>query len=174
MNRYTSITSPDINNGTGFRVTLWLSGCDHKCPGCHNEWMWDYSIGTPLEESKTEVTNAAWHEYIKGLTISGGDPLMRNREDLRELRDYIRWFKKVFSKIGRDVWIYTGYDLNELTPAQFEVVNECDVICTGRYVEALRDLSLPFRGSSNQTLYKVIKLDNGAYGYEEYDIEDGK
>ena len=89
MNRYTNITSPDINNGTGFRVTLWLSGCDHKCPGCHNEWMWNYSIGNPLEESKTEVINATWHEYIKGLTISGGDPLMRNGEDLRELRDYI-------------------------------------------------------------------------------------
>ena len=69
------------------------------------------------------------------------------------------------------MWIYTGYDLDELTPAQFEVVNECDVICTGRYVEALRDLSLPFRGASNQILYKVIKLDNGAYGYEKYDIE---
>ena len=164
MNKYTSVTHPDIN-GDGFRTTLWISGCGHHCPGCHNEWMWDYDAGKPLEESWKEVIMGVWHEYCQGLTISGGDPLMRPEEDLLEIRDYIKRYRKVFPT--KDLWLYTGYDLDELSPLQEEICGLCDVVCTGRYVEAKRDLSLPFRGSSNQSLYNIIRDGGGNLCFSE-------
>lgn len=165
MNRYTSVTYPDINNGSGFRTTLWISGCGHRCPGCHNEWMWDYSIGKPLEESWKEVIMGVWHEYCQGLTIGGGDPLMRDEGDLQEIKEYIKRYRKVFPT--KDIWLYTGYDLEEMSDLQKEVCGMCDVVCTGRYVEELKDLSLPFRGSSNQHLYNVIRGGDGCVSFSD-------
>lgn len=155
MIRYTDITSPDINNGEGFRVTIWLSGCSHRCPGCHNRELWDYGIGKELtgDDMWRDIINRTWHSYIDGLTISGGDPLDRSDEDLEVLSEFIKKFKKIFPT--KTVWIYTGFDKDSLTDIQLSVIMACDILVDGPYIESQKDLSLAFRGSSNQHIYTV-------------------
>ena len=84
---YLTITYPDINNGPGFRATLWIAGCSHKCHGCHNKHTWDYSLGKKMNsiEFNKEIDDIFKNEYITGLTISGGDPLDQSENDLKEL-----------------------------------------------------------------------------------------
>ena len=100
----------------------------------------------------------AWEEiryqlskpYIKGLTLSGGDPLGQNVDDLWVLYDFITWIKKEMP--NKDIWLYTGYKYEDLNELQLRVTNECDVVVDGPYIEELRDITLKFRGSSNQRI----------------------
>ena len=86
MLRVLDITAPDINNGNGVRVTLWVSGCTHKCKGCHNSWTWNFNQGKNFEEDSDEILNklSNWlsRDYVDGLTISGGDPLDQDKDGL--------------------------------------------------------------------------------------------
>lgn len=152
--RYLQITAPDIANGTGCRVTLWFSGCFHKCPGCHNEHTWSYSQGKKVDDSTIEEL-AKWLEkpYIKGLTLSGGDPLANSTYVMGELEKFVKKIKERFP--DKDIWVYTGYYFEDLRQDQLDVLKYCDVLVDGPYVQELRDLSLPFRGSSNQ---RIINL----------------
>lgn len=145
---YTRVTDCDFNNGEGVRVTLWISGCSHHCSGCHNEWMQKYSIGKPVLEAWGEIEKYSDKDYISGLTISGGDPL--DQTNFTELVRLIKMYRSRFP--SKTIWIYTGFYYGELNPAQREVVDLCDVVVDGPYIESLRDLTLPFRGSSNQHL----------------------
>lgn len=152
-----NITSPDVNNGTGFRVTLWIAGCSHHCRGCHNPESWDYNQGTPLREVRKDLFDKLDKSYIKGLTLSGGDPLAQSRRNLLELYFLLRRIKKKFP--NKDIWIYSGYTHEEILQDKFKklVLSQCDVLVDGLYKYALRDTSLPFRGSSNQ---RIIYLKN--------------
>ena len=98
MLRILAITSPDIQNGNGCRVTLWVAGCGHHCEGCHNEWAWNYNIGT---DNYDEVLESLYKELdrdeIEGLTISGGDPLYQDSEGLQTLYNIIK--KKIYDNI---------------------------------------------------------------------------
>lgn len=151
------ITYPDINNGLGFRVTLWISGCTHKCKNCHNEWLQDYSKGDNLENYKDAIYIALNKPYIKGLTISGGDPLDQNESDLKELEQFIRQIKIDFP--NKDIWIYSGDTYENLisVPIKKKIIFLCDVLIDGPFVESKKDLSLAFRGSSNQRIIYIKK-----------------
>ena len=152
-----NITSPDVNNGTGFRVTLWVAGCSHHCRGCHNPESWDYNQGKSLREVRTDLFDKLDKSYIQGLTLSGGDPLAQSRKSLLELYFLLRRIKKKFP--NKDIWIYSGYTHEEILQDKFKklVLSQCDVLVDGLYRYALRDTSLPFRGSSNQ---RIIYLKN--------------
>ena len=152
-----NITSPDVNNGTGFRVTLWIAGCSHHCRGCHNPESWDYNQGNPLREVRKDLFDKLDKSYIQGLTLSGGDPLAQSRKSLLELYFLLRRIKKKFP--NKDIWIYSGYTHEEILQDKFKklVLSQCDVLVDGLYRYALRDTSLPFRGSSNQ---RIIYLKN--------------
>lgn len=152
--KYINITHPDINNGTGCRVTLWIPGCTHNCPGCHNAWTSHYNIGKEFDENAKElIYNELSKPYIDGLTISGGDPLDQNLGTLADLREFLVTIKDRFPT--KTIWLYTGYYLDDLNDWQLEVVNLCDVIVDGPFIKELADKSLAFRGSSNQ---KIIHL----------------
>lgn len=152
-----NITSPDVNNGTGFRVTLWVAGCSHHCRGCHNPESWDYNQGKSLREVRKDLFDRLDKSYIQGLTLSGGDPLAQSRKSLLELYFLLRKIKKKFP--NKDIWIYSGYTHEEILQDKFKklVLSQCDVLVDGLYRYALRDTSLPFRGSSNQ---RIIYLKN--------------
>ena len=152
-----NITSPDVNNGTGFRVTLWVAGCSHHCRGCHNPESWDYNQGKSLREVRKDLFDKLDKSYIQGLTLSGGEPLAQSRKSLLELYFLLRRIKKKFP--NKDIWIYSGYTHEEILQDKFKklVLSQCDVLVDGLYRYALRDTSLPFRGSSNQ---RIIYLKN--------------
>lgn len=154
---YCGITAPDIANGTGCRVVLWISGCNHKCKGCHNPETWNYTYGKALnEDTKNIIYRWLSKPYIKGLTISGGDPLDRGDDELLELLNLCKEIKNNYP--NKDIWIYTGYTYEELNNAQKEVLHYCDILVDGQYIEELRDLSLPFRGSSNQRIINLKEI----------------
>lgn len=152
--KYINITHPDINNGTGCRVTLWIPGCTHNCPGCHNAWTANYDIGKEFDnDAKELIYKELSKPYIDGLTISGGDPLDQNLGTLSDLKEFLVTIKDKFP--SKTIWLYTGYYLDDLNDWQLEVVDLCDVIVDGPFIKRLADGSLAFRGSSNQ---KIIKL----------------
>jgi anaerobic ribonucleoside-triphosphate reductase activating protein len=163
---YCGITAPDIANGTGCRVVLWISGCNHKCKGCHNPETWDYKYGKVFDEdAKNIIYQWLSKPYIKGLTISGGDPLDRPIDELTEILELCKIVKSRYP--DKDIWIYTGYtyehffnitgdvDKNNNKFICQEILSYCDTLVDGPYMEDLRDLSIPFRGSKNQ---RVIDL----------------
>ena len=169
---YCGITAPDIANGNGCRVVLWISGCNHKCKGCHNPETWDYKYGKIFdEEAKNIIARWLSKPYIKGLTLSGGDPLNRNNDELIEILDLCKYVKTKFP--DKDIWIYTGYTLEELIDLSnknkdinIEILNQCDYLVDGPFIKELRDLSIPFRGSTNQRIID-LNLQKFHFNYNE-------
>ena len=167
---YHNITYPDMNNGTGLRVVLWLSGCNHHCKECHNPQTWDCNSGIEFDLDVTiELFEALQEEYISGITFSGGDPLHENNIDEVYWLCYIT--KKSYPT--KNIWLYTGYtweqifypvvtdDLNikrdTIIEGRKEIVKLCDVLVDGRYEADKRSPNLPWVGSSNQRVIDVQK-----------------
>ena len=170
--KYLKITSPDINNGTGCRVTLWLPGCPWKCEGCHNEWTHEYNQGhefTP--QTLFDLFFHLYQPYIAGLTISGGDPLAQSDETLDDLLDMVKSIKDTF-KDTKTIWLYTGFKFEDLRGIQMEIVQKCDVVVDGPYIEELRDTTLEFRGSSNQRIIHIGKNNCKDIGDSKYIISN--
>lgn len=151
---YVALTSPDINNGLGCRVTLWIAGCHHKCEGCHNEWLQNYAKGKPLIECKNDLYKILDSKHIKGLTLSGGDPL--DQPDLSVLLDFLKQLKKDYP--SKDIWLYTGFTYEQILADKdkLEILNECDWLVEGKFILAQRDTTLAFRGSPNQRIYHKV------------------
>ena len=158
MMRYLRVTSPDLNNGNGVRCTLWIAGCTHKCKGCHNSWTWSYNQGQPLNQCIDEIREQLDKQYIKGITISGGDPLDQSADDLNELYELLKLIKTEYPE--KDIWIYTGYYYNELNSNQLHVLSMCDTLIDGPYIEEQRDTTLAFRGSCNQNIISLTNNEN--------------
>ena len=150
--RYHNITKDDMLNGEGLRVVLWVSGCAHACPGCHNPVTWDAESGLPFDAAaKAELFEELEKDYIAGVTLSGGDPLYpANREAIAALCQEI---KDHFS--DKTIWLYTGYKWEEIR--HLPLVQNVVVVVDGRYIEAARDTLLPWRGSENQRVIDVPK-----------------
>ena len=165
---YHNITYPDMNNGDGLRVVLWLSGCSHHCYNCQNPQTWDVNSGIPFDESaKEELFRELGKDYISGLTLSGGDPL--HEANLDGVLDLVNRFRLSFS--NKSIWIYSGYTWNqimnpvitsdfnpsrdELLRKRKEIVKQCDVMVDGRYIDSQRDISLKWRGSKNQRVIDI-------------------
>ena len=153
--RIHNITYPDVNNGLGCRVTLWISGCIHHCKGCHNPETWDFNSGREFtDKEKNKLFEMLSKPYIKGLTLSGGDPLC-SYDDILEL---VKEVKEKYPE--KDIWIYSGFTLEHIRDKFKDILPYIDVIVDGKYIEELRDISLPFRGSTNQNIWeKNIKGD---------------
>lgn len=154
--KYAKINKNDIANGSGVRVTLFVSGCTHHCKGCFNEEAWDFDYGKPFtKDTENELLDALSPNYIKGLTLLGGEPMEPQNQ-----RVLVEFLKKVNKKYPqKTVWCYSGYTFEELTGesrARCEVtdqmLNMIDVLVDGKFVEKLKDISLRFKGSSNQRL----------------------
>ena len=158
---YATIKKFDIANGEGVRVSIFVSGCSHKCPGCFNDIAWPFEYGEEYtQEVEEEIIEACRPSYIRGLSLLGGEPFEKvNQLGLISL---IRRFKKEFP--DKDIWCYTGYlmdqdILNEESTIQTEVTRELieaiDVLVDGKFILKLKDISLKFKGSSNQRVIDV-------------------
>lgn len=153
---YAKINKNDIANGIGIRVTLFVSGCTHFCKGCFNQEAWDFGFGEPFTEAvQNELLEALSPSYINGLTLLGGEPM--EPQNQRALLPFLKALKEKYPK--KTIWCYSGYTFEELTGdsrARCEVTDEVlsliDVLVDGEFVEELKDISLRFRGSSNQRL----------------------
>ena len=159
---YGEIKKCDIANGEGVRVSLFVSGCTHHCPGCFNKETWDFEFGKEYtEETEREILDALSPSYINGLTILGGEPFEpQNQETL------VRLLRKVRERFPeKNIWCYSGYlfdrELLGESRARCESTDEMlsmlDVLVDGRFVESLKDIRLVFRGSSNQRVIDVKK-----------------
>ena len=150
--RYHDITKDDMRNGFGLRAVLWVSGCEHHCPGCQNPVTWDPEDGLVFDEkAHDELMDILSRDYISGLTLSGGDPLYPGNRD--EVCALCREVKE--NMPDKTIWLYTGYDYEDIR--ELDVMQYVDVVVDGRYDEALRDVLLNWRGSSNQRV-----IDNAA------------
>ena len=154
---YHDITKEDMNNGDGIRVVLWVAGCDHHCKGCQNKQTWDYNSGIEFDdEAKKELIEALSKPYIKGLTLSGGDPLCAaDNNFFFFLCDLKRQFP------DKDIWLYSGYTIEEILKdnnvLKSNILLLCDVLVDGRYIEKKRDITLKWRGSSNKRVIDIQK-----------------
>ncbi|HHU70993.1 MAG TPA: anaerobic ribonucleoside-triphosphate reductase activating protein [Clostridiales bacterium] len=157
---YGEIKKYDIANGEGVRVSLFVSGCTHQCKGCFNEETWDFNYGKPFtEETEAEIIRALSPDYIQGLTLLGGEPFEKKNQ--RVLLPFLKKVKHTFPY--KNIWCYTGYiydqELLKESRARCECTDEMlqqiDVLVDGEFVEAQKDISLAFRGSSNQRIIDV-------------------
>ena len=164
---YGEIKTTDIANGIGVRVSLFVSGCTHHCKGCFNEQTWDFNFGKPYtKETEEAILSALAPNYIEGLTLLGGEPFEpQNQAVLAPLLERI---KSTYPE--KTVWCYSGYDFEKhILPCRIgdpsvtkRMIASIDVLVDGRFVEEKKDLSLRFRGSSNQRIIDVrASLENG-------------
>lgn len=144
----------DVVNGPGTRCTLFVSGCIHQCRGCYNKSTWSLKSGKPFtQEVEDQIIADLQDDRIKrqGLSLSGGDPLHP-----QNLSAILKLVKRVKTECPeKDIWVWTGYLLADLTPEQQEVVNFINVLIDGKFVQELYDPALLWRGSSNQVIHKL-------------------
>lgn len=178
---YHNITYPDMLNGDGLRVVLWLSGCSHNCYKCQNPQTHDPNSGILFDEkAEEELFKELSKDYISGLTLTGGDPLHENNLDgVLNLVNKIRLLLP-----DKTIWLYTGYKIKEIYDDNFvlhpsasditkiepdyilveeskkdkkrsDIIKLCDILVDGRYMDKLRDVSLRWRGSLNQRVIDI-------------------
>ena len=157
---YAAIKNCDIANGPGVRVSLFVSGCTHRCKGCFNEIAWDFDYGNPFTEATIDqIICMLAPAHIKGLTLLGGEPFEpQNQGPLLEL---LRRVKQKYPQ--KSIWAFSGYLFDKdilagrLGPAEItnELISYLDVLVDGPFIMEKKDLSLRFRGSSNQRLIDV-------------------
>ncbi|MBS6818391.1 MAG: anaerobic ribonucleoside-triphosphate reductase activating protein [Ruminococcus bicirculans] len=147
---YHNITKDDMLNGDGLRTVLWVSGCNHHCKNCQNPQTWNRDSGIPFDfDTIFEICNQLDKSYISGITFSGGDPLFPdNREIVCTISALIKDCYPTKTQ-----WIYTGYKWEEIKDLP---IMECiDVVVDGQYEDDKRDITLKWRGSSNQRVIDV-------------------
>ena len=157
---YATIKKTDVANGPGVRVSLFVSGCTHHCKGCFNSVAWDFQYGQAYTlETEQEILQALAPDYIRGLSLLGGEPLEpQNRATVLSL---VKKVREIYPR--KTIWCYTGYDFDKDLLAWMEagdpVITKLlpllDVIVDGEYKEECRTLRLPFRGSENQRILDV-------------------
>ena len=151
--KYAAIKNCDIANGPGVRVSLFVSGCTHHCPGCFNEIAWDFSYGEPFTQATIDsIIDMLRPAYIRGLTLLGGEPFEpQNQESVVDL------LRQVRSQLpGKTVWAFSGYLYEDIVSGRLgdtrEYLSLVDVLVDGPFIEAKKNLSLRFRGSENQRI----------------------
>jgi anaerobic ribonucleoside-triphosphate reductase activating protein len=153
--RYAQIRHYDIANGTGIRTSIFFTGCTHNCYNCFNKQYQDFSYGKELTQKEiTLIAQYLREKEISGISLLGGEPLQQNFNDMRLFLEQIY---SVIHKHNKTIWMYSGYTYEEILQDKhkFQIVQLCDVLVDGRYIERLRDLRLKFRGSSNQRIIDV-------------------
>lgn len=159
---YATIKPVDIANGPGVRVSLFVSGCTHRCKGCFNEEAWDFQFGKPFtEEVQKQLLSSLDHDYIEGLTLLGGEPMEPSNQE--SLLPFIKAVREHLP--GKTIWCFTGYDFEKdilgkmmkTSAVTRELIPLFDVMVDGKFVAEKRNLSLKFRGSENQRVLNVKK-----------------
>lgn len=164
---YHKIEKTSIANGIGVRVVLWCSGCRLCCQNCQNPLTWDFNSGKLFDDdAQQELFDALDKPHIQGITVSGGHPL--EPENVYDIYNILMVIKNKFPQ--KDIWIYTGYTLDILNFTTLKkgicpecihynmmtkILQICDVVVDGPYIEEQRDITLPFMGSKNQRLIDV-------------------
>lgn len=150
---YADIKYPDIANGPGVRISLFVSGCRRRCKGCFNPEAWDFEYGEKFTwDTVHELERLINNEHVAGLSILGGDPFEpENREWIEALCGYIKY------NCGKSIWLWTGYDFIKNDLINLPVMNYIDVLVDGPFEIDKKDLSLYYRGSSNQRVIDVQK-----------------
>lgn len=141
-------------DGPGFRIAIYGAGCKHQCPGCHNPQSWDMNNGT--EYSIDKLLNIIKQDEFSNVTFSGGDPFM-------QVEGFTELAYRIKSETNKNIWCYTGFLFENVLRSDklSRILPYIDVLVDGRYIAALRDEDLQFRGSSNQRIIDVQKsLDN--------------
>ena len=157
---YATIKNCDIANGPGVRVSLFVSGCTHHCKGCFNQVAWDFDYGQPFtQETIDSILAMLKPAYVKGITLLGGEPFEPQNQPA--LVDMLRQIKANYPE--KSIWAFSGYLFDkDILPGRLgdpaitrEFVSYLDVLVDGRFVEEKKDLTLRFRGSSNQRIIDV-------------------
>ena len=157
--KYATIKTVDIANGTGVRVSLFVSGCTHRCPECFNEIAWDFNYGQEFNQETIDlILKALEPSHIAGLTLLGGEPMeLVNQEGLLPLLQQVR---KMYP--DKDIWCYTGYLYEDLLPGgkvdepySDEILSYLDILVDGPFILAQKNIRLKFRGSENQRIIDV-------------------
>lgn len=164
---YAQIKNNDIANGPGIRVSLFVSGCTHRCPGCFNEEAWDFSYGAPFtQETIDRILEMLAPDRIRGLTLLGGEPF--EPQNQRAIVELLRQIKSKYP--NKSIWAFSGYLFDKDILAgrlgdreiTMEYLRYLDVLVDGPFVMSKKDLNLRFRGSSNQRLIDVpASLESG-------------
>ena len=164
---YSTIKDCDIANGIGVRITLFVSGCTNHCKNCFQPQTWDFDFGEPFtEETEEKLLEMLKPDYINGLTLLGGEPMEPQTQ--RALVPFLKRVREAYP--NKNIWCFTGFTYEVLktdgSHPRCEVTDEMlsliDVLVDGRYVDELKDLTLQFRGSSNQRLIDMVKTrENG-------------
>ncbi|MBQ8798055.1 MAG: anaerobic ribonucleoside-triphosphate reductase activating protein [Lachnospiraceae bacterium] len=152
---YADIKQYDIANGPGVRVSLFVSGCTHRCKNCFNKEAWDFAYGTPFtEETQERILSYLEKPYVKGLTLLGGEPFERDNQ-----KALVPFLKKVKERVPeKDIWAFSGYDfekdmlhgmMREWETTK-EMLSMIDVLVDGEFIEEQKSLNLRFKGSANQ------------------------
>lgn len=151
-----SILRCDIANGTGFRVSLFVSGCSRKCPGCFNQTAQDPEFGSEFNEgTKQKIFDELSKDYCKGLSLLGGDP-MSKLSDIRPT--VISFCKEVKEKFPtKDIWMWSGYTFEELLNDEQtkDVFKYIDVLVDGPFIQEQKHLDLKWKGSDNQRIIDI-------------------
>lgn len=149
---YQKISHNDVSNGSGVGMVLWVSGCTQHCFGCHNPETWDFNSGIPYTpEIETEIINSLKPDYISRLTLSGGHPL--EAENIKTVFDLCKKVKSIYP--NKKIWLYTGYTWENING--LPILKYVDVLVDGKFVQDLRDITLKWKGSSNQRVIDMQK-----------------
>lgn len=147
---YAEINKVDIANGPGCRVSVFVQGCDFHCKNCFNQNAWDFNGGVVFNDNTIQkILSLCKYEYIDGLSILGGEPL--HPKNIDGTLQLMKAFKERFP--NKNIWLWTGFKYEDIT--RKEIFNYIDVLVDGQYVDELRDLTLKFRGSSNQRIINI-------------------
>ena len=157
MGNYAKINPVDFANGVGARVSIFFSGCTHHCKGCFNSELWDFNYGVPFTQKTIDtIIELMKPDYIKGLSILGGEPF----QNVKAVKELVLKVKSVYP--NKDIWIWTGHKMEEFvgwsTYCLYEkpILDNIDALVDGRYEEDKRDLTLKWRGSNNQRIWRKV------------------
>lgn len=161
---YAKIIKNDIANGDGVRTSVFVSGCRNHCSECFNKELWDFGYGTLYtQDTENEILDSLFKPYISGLSLLGGDPMEPENESA--LLSLCKRAKQECP--DKTIWCYTGYTYEQISAR--DLLQYIDVLVDGKYIAALHDISLVFRGSSNQRIIDVQKsLHQGTVVQKDY------
>ncbi|MFY9190977.1 MAG: anaerobic ribonucleoside-triphosphate reductase activating protein [Lawsonella sp.] len=149
---YGQVRAFDVANGEGIRTSIFVTGCTHRCEDCFNSEYQDFDAGDPWTDDTTaEVIKYLQEPMVAGLTLLGGEPMQN-----LWLTDVVRDIKK---EVDKNIWVYSGYTFEQIMAhrGRRELMEECDILVDGLFVNTLKDLTLKFRGSSNQRIIDIQK-----------------
>ena len=156
---YATIKNCDIANGPGVRISLFVSGCTHRCPGCFNEVAWDFEYGQPFtREVEDNILEMLSPDFVQGITLLGGEPFEPQNQTV--LVPFLKRIRQIYPQ--KSIWCFSGYIFENIAAGKvgtknvaLDFLKQLDVLVDGPYIEAKRNLMLRFRGSENQRLINV-------------------